>query len=550
MATMASTYKKDGGHSGPPPRKKVKTSELPLASATRAAIEGLAHTYKKKGTYDELRTKIWQELEKGDFEDEFTSSLLSVAEEQLEKDPRQLLRLDRSKATLLIEGAVDRAGIYQSAEATIDKLIQAYIPEIEEGVRTIRKSDIGEEAAEKEFLRGGKTDEQYAEEAAKKKAAREKAREELREKEKAIPELSKEEIERLEQEALNDLLKEGKKVANRSRHLLEMEVDETLAPPPRKAMPASAIKPISRDTPVKTIEHKKTAVAKLKEESGSKTPQLADTKPIAEKMNESSHEKEGSQQAKSPESTRDTTKVKDETKTNEEFKATEVNYHGRKDKDERSRRGSRDRDDRRRRDSRDRDRDRDRRDSRDRDRSDYRRRRSSRDRDDRRDRDRIRSRSRDRRRSYRSRSRDRIGDRDTRRAESSVTRTSASNLDTESYKVAAAQARAEEARKWNEERKNQPQLPSLSTKKEEVIAATPRSKDDARMSSPVSARKREISRDRESHRRESRARSRSPTARRSSRIERSTSPINIDRYVPGATERKESIAEEEEPITR
>lgn len=65
MATMASTYKKDGGHSGPPPRKKVKTSELPLASATRAAIEGLAHTYKKKGTYDELRTKIWQELEKG-----------------------------------------------------------------------------------------------------------------------------------------------------------------------------------------------------------------------------------------------------------------------------------------------------------------------------------------------------------------------------------------------------------------------------------------------------------------------------------------------------
>lgn len=59
---MASGYKKDGG---PPPRKKVKTSELPLASATRAAIEGLAHTYKKKGTYDELRTKIWQELEKG-----------------------------------------------------------------------------------------------------------------------------------------------------------------------------------------------------------------------------------------------------------------------------------------------------------------------------------------------------------------------------------------------------------------------------------------------------------------------------------------------------
>lgn len=62
---MASSYKKDSGHAGPPPRKKVKTSELPLASATRAAIEGLAHTYKKKGTYDELKTKIWQDLENG-----------------------------------------------------------------------------------------------------------------------------------------------------------------------------------------------------------------------------------------------------------------------------------------------------------------------------------------------------------------------------------------------------------------------------------------------------------------------------------------------------
>lgn len=67
MSMMASTYKRDSGHGhgGPPPRKKVKTSELPLASATRAAIEGLAHTYKKKGTYDELKTKIWQDLENG-----------------------------------------------------------------------------------------------------------------------------------------------------------------------------------------------------------------------------------------------------------------------------------------------------------------------------------------------------------------------------------------------------------------------------------------------------------------------------------------------------
>lgn len=46
-----------------PARKKLKTSDLPLASATRAAIEGLAHTFKKKGDYDSLRKQVWGQLE-------------------------------------------------------------------------------------------------------------------------------------------------------------------------------------------------------------------------------------------------------------------------------------------------------------------------------------------------------------------------------------------------------------------------------------------------------------------------------------------------------
>ncbi len=49
---------------GPPVRKRLKTSDLPLASATRAAIEGLAHTFKKKGGYDSLRKQVWEDLEK------------------------------------------------------------------------------------------------------------------------------------------------------------------------------------------------------------------------------------------------------------------------------------------------------------------------------------------------------------------------------------------------------------------------------------------------------------------------------------------------------
>jgi hypothetical protein len=53
------------GHSdGPPVRKKIKTSDLPIPSTTRASIEDLAHKFKKKGGYDSLRKEIWEDLEK------------------------------------------------------------------------------------------------------------------------------------------------------------------------------------------------------------------------------------------------------------------------------------------------------------------------------------------------------------------------------------------------------------------------------------------------------------------------------------------------------
>lgn len=61
MAT-AMPYTKDDHAAVGPARKKLKTSDLPLASATRAAIEGLAHTFKKKGGYDTLRKQAWEDL--------------------------------------------------------------------------------------------------------------------------------------------------------------------------------------------------------------------------------------------------------------------------------------------------------------------------------------------------------------------------------------------------------------------------------------------------------------------------------------------------------
>lgn len=44
-------------------QKKYKASELPLNSATRSAIDGLAQNFKKKGGYDDIRKEAWEKLE-------------------------------------------------------------------------------------------------------------------------------------------------------------------------------------------------------------------------------------------------------------------------------------------------------------------------------------------------------------------------------------------------------------------------------------------------------------------------------------------------------
>jgi len=62
MAT-AMAYLKDSKAIGEPVRKKLKTSDLPLPSEARQAIDRLAHTFKKKGGYDHLRKQVWDDLQ-------------------------------------------------------------------------------------------------------------------------------------------------------------------------------------------------------------------------------------------------------------------------------------------------------------------------------------------------------------------------------------------------------------------------------------------------------------------------------------------------------
>lgn len=61
MASIAIPWSGDQpmDEQGSRPRKKFKTSDLPLSTATKSAIDALVLTTKKKGEFDWLRKTVW-----------------------------------------------------------------------------------------------------------------------------------------------------------------------------------------------------------------------------------------------------------------------------------------------------------------------------------------------------------------------------------------------------------------------------------------------------------------------------------------------------------
>ncbi|MCJ1467336.1 hypothetical protein MMC07_005960 [Pseudocyphellaria aurata] len=157
------------------PRKRFKTTELPLNSTQRSTIDGLLHTIKKKGEYDALRKKVWSQYADSSDKIAFNSSLNDLAEAEIDRDP-SLLSRDRGKAATLMQGAVDRSDIYKSVELSLDTLIEQNIHHVYDAGREIRKTEVGEDVAVEEEKRGAKTDEEYAQESTIRREARERAR--------------------------------------------------------------------------------------------------------------------------------------------------------------------------------------------------------------------------------------------------------------------------------------------------------------------------------------------------------------------------------------
>ncbi|KAL9617135.1 MAG: hypothetical protein Q9160_008078 [Pyrenula sp. 1 TL-2023] len=157
---------------------KFKLSELPLTKDQRTSIDALLNTFKKKGGYDKLRKQVWAQYTGSDAKTDFTRAVTNAAEKAIENDS-DLLGKERGKAATLIEGSVDRSGVYKNVELEIDRLIASHLDVVLESVREIRTHDIGEEKAAEEAQVGSKSDEEYAGMRVARKAEREALRSRL-----------------------------------------------------------------------------------------------------------------------------------------------------------------------------------------------------------------------------------------------------------------------------------------------------------------------------------------------------------------------------------
>lgn len=92
-------------------------------------------------------------------------------ETETNRDP-YLLQKDRKISAPLIEGTAERNEVYHEVESGIELLLAKALGQIENGLRSIRAQDIGEEAAAAEARIGSKPEEQWAQEAEARRVAR------------------------------------------------------------------------------------------------------------------------------------------------------------------------------------------------------------------------------------------------------------------------------------------------------------------------------------------------------------------------------------------
>ena len=141
-------------------RPKYKLGELPLVKEQRSAIDALFTQYQKQGGYDSMRKQIWTSFNASEGKTALTDRVNEVADSEIDKNPGLLSR-DRDTAAALINGALDRSGIYKDVEAHVDRELAKHLDMVLASVRELRRKEVGEEQAAAEEQRGSKTDEDY-----------------------------------------------------------------------------------------------------------------------------------------------------------------------------------------------------------------------------------------------------------------------------------------------------------------------------------------------------------------------------------------------------
>ncbi|RPB29753.1 hypothetical protein L211DRAFT_774867, partial [Terfezia boudieri ATCC MYA-4762] len=97
----------------------------------------LPKTFKSRGYFDSLRKDLFTTYVNSEQKSTLITSLQSLAEAEIEKDPG-LLDRNRAKAALLLDGVVEREKeVYKGVEGEIDDMLMYQRRRVEELVRGI-----------------------------------------------------------------------------------------------------------------------------------------------------------------------------------------------------------------------------------------------------------------------------------------------------------------------------------------------------------------------------------------------------------------------------
>jgi len=110
-------------------------------------VEELVTAFKRRGHFDTLRKATLSSFQGGPEGEKLTANLRDIVRAEVEKDSNLLYR-DRSKSSILVGGAVDRAGVLDSVKTDRDAAFEEQrIQDQIKAVITALRVELGQSSA-------------------------------------------------------------------------------------------------------------------------------------------------------------------------------------------------------------------------------------------------------------------------------------------------------------------------------------------------------------------------------------------------------------------